>query len=142
MNTTKPAATKKSSPPAFIAGASCPPDIAMILESVEGKFRVILMWGTNTDANSGAHIEAAEGISLHELEELMFEGPSVLRQGDGWKLEVDACDAFVEFIFTYRGGEPTSVSVSMEILSSVFNASRPMMPPVPIEARHMADADD
>lgn len=124
MNTTKPA-VKKSPLPAFIAGASCPPDIAMILQSIVSEFQVILMWGTNTEENKGAHIETAEGISLGELEELMFEEPSILRQGAGWKLEVDICDAFMEFIFTPLGGESTSISVSMGVLSSNRNPQSP-----------------
>ena len=113
----------KQKPPVFIASVSHE-DTCMILESVNGIFRLVLMWGTNTSENEanpdeGAFIDHAYGITCEELDARAWDEPYVFRQGTNWKMEADVCDVFAEFLFTPERGESVTLSVSMDILRAL-----------------------
>ena len=121
-STTQKAAKQK--PPIFIASASSPTDTTVILQSIKGVLRLVLMWGTNTPENAdnpdeGAFIDHAYGITCEELDANAFDEPYVLRLGTNWKLEADVCDVFAEFLFTPERGESVTLSVSMDILRAL-----------------------
>ena len=127
-STTRTASKEKSKAakrkrPTFIASVSHA-DTAVILQSIKGVLRLVLMWGTNTPENAenpdeGAYIDHAFGITCEELDARAWDDPYVLRQGTDWKLEADVCDVFAEFLFTPERGEPVTLSVSMDILRAL-----------------------
>ena len=109
--------------PTFIASVSHA-DTAVIMQSIKGVLRLVLMWGTNTSENAdnpdeGAFIDHAYGITCEELDANAFDEPYVLRLGTNWKLEADVCDVFAEFLFTPERGESVTLSVSMDILRAL-----------------------
>ena len=127
-STTRTASKEKSKAakrkrPTFIASVSHA-DTAVILQSIKGVLRLVLMWGTNTPENAenpdeGAYIDHAFGITCEELDARAWDDPYVLRQGTNWKMEADVCDVFAEFLFTPERGESVTLSVSMDILRAL-----------------------
>ena len=118
----------KTMKPILVASVSHA-DTSMILEVVGVIFRLLLLWGTNTPENAdnpdeGAFIDHAYGITCEELDAHAFDDLCVIRQGVDWKLEVDVCDVFAEFVFTPAGSEPIMLSVSMNILRGLDAVAR------------------
>ena len=75
----------KRKPPIFIASASHE-GTCMILDTIDGMFRLTMLWGTNTPENAdnpdeGQFIEFADGITYEELDARALDGFYLFRKG-------------------------------------------------------------
>ena len=113
----------KRKPPIFIASASHE-GTCMILDTIDGMFRLTMLWGTNTPENAdnpdeGQFIEFADGITYEELDAHALDGFYLFRKGKNWELEANVGDVFAEFVFTPQGREQITLSVSIHILHTM-----------------------
>ena len=103
----------------FIAGADCD-EGSISLMGGKGNFVATMFWdvdATTEHPNGGEVYVDTEPIWYDYLVTHAFEEePFLLQHGEGWRLEAEMCEVFVQLRFIADGRKPIELSVANDLL--------------------------